>query len=462
MRLLYFLLSILFVSCSADIKVKEFPFFLSEPCMIINLEQDNTIEGTHFLVQSIDTINGILSMELPSNFYISNKNCQDWLVGWGDNMAYYDAGVENIRSIGGVDSKGGTIEIGESRRGKGYPKDGEQLVFWNTKPSGFKNYIDTPIVSTTIWPQFAGKSISFGGIVYDSISQSWVLFVNEWDISPINLYVAVSKNLIEWKPYNNGNPIFSKEDIAECSWCFDQEGKKKTIPYISDIVYCQGEWYLLFTGYDNAGNKNMGVAYAKSPFGTYTFIKEPIITEGEKNTWNAKGSFYGKVVPYNNGFILFYDGVDDYAVETLGVAYSNNMLNWEEYDKNPVIYEHFGWRSNTNCSEPSNIFIRNDTIFVLESGVKLFKEGVYKDLPGNVDDNQLGVFMSTDGGRSFIPHKHNPVIVNNYSNPYENGHMGPSLEYIKTDTLEYLFYQAKSSYESSRYNLMLKVRPASN
>ena len=105
------------------------------------------------------------------------------------------------------------------------------------------------------------------------------------------------------------------------------------------------------------------------------------------------------------------------------------------------------------------------------SGVKKFKMGawhhyitkrMYLDKSGNVNDTQSGFYLSTDGGESFSAHKNNPIFTNNYSNKYENEHMGGNLKLIKTDTADYLFYQTKSSYEGSKYNIMLRVKEKQN
>jgi len=77
---------------------------------------------------------------------------------------------------------------------------------------------------------------------------------------------------------------------------------------------------------------------------------------------------------------------------------------------------------------------------------------------GNIGDAQLGLFLSTDEGNSFIPHKNNPIFTNDYSNKFENEHMGGNYKLIKTDTADYIFYQAKSSYQDPKYNIMSRIR----
>lgn len=83
---------------------------------------------------------------------------------------------------------------------------------------------------------------------------------------------------------------------------------------------------------------------------------------------------------------------------------------------------------------------------------------MYKDKSGNVNDAQLGLFFSVDGGKTFNQHKHNPVFVNDYSNPHENDHMGGNFTLIRTDSIDYIFYQAKSEESGSKYNILLRTK----
>ena len=80
------------------------------------------------------------------------------------------------------------------------------------------------------------------------------------------------------------------------------------------------------------------------------------------------------------------------------------------------------------------------------------------DKSGNVDDAQLGIFLSTNGGKTFFPHKYNPVFINDYSNLYENEHMGGNFVLINNQHMQFIFYQAKSSYQGLKYNIMLRQK----
>ena len=80
------------------------------------------------------------------------------------------------------------------------------------------------------------------------------------------------------------------------------------------------------------------------------------------------------------------------------------------------------------------------------------------DKSGNVDDNQYGTYLSIDDGRTLIPHTNNPIFINDYSNIYEDSHLGGGFKHIKTDTSEFIIYQAKTAYRDMGYNIMIRER----
>lgn len=456
-------------SCSEKIEKTRFNFFLSESCMILNYEKDNTIEGTYIIVDAISLKDSSISLKNQNDHslkFLQNKN---WVIGWGNNKPLYDAGVENLRMIKKIDYAKNKIYLGKLVRGSGLPKRNQKLVFWNSTPSDFINKLKKPIINPKMWPQFSGESIGFASIEFDNILQKWVILVNECDNLNIQIYAAISDNLVDWEAANNGKPILTASDFEKCTWAGkDRSGKIKQTPFVSDIIRHKNKWHLLLDGYDEHGKRHIGTATSKSTLiGPYVISKNPILSPGEKGSWNDEAVFYAKVKKYKDGVIMFYDGRNSDGYEQIGMSFSRDFIRWTHSKKNPVIDQHQGWRSAVGCSEPNLIEVRGDSIILMVAGVKKFKMGpwhhyvtgkMYKDLPGNVDDAQLGVFLSIDGGTKFKPHVNNPIFINDYSNKFENEHMGGNFKLIQTDTADFIIYQAKSSFEGSKYNILLRVR----
>ena len=470
-KTLIFLISIqlIIVSCSEIIDKKKFSSPLEEPCMIVNYEQDNTIEGRYIIVEKFQRRDSSIYIEFPRNFHLNNVNCKHWVLGWGNNKPLYDAGVENIRNIEKIDIKNGKLYLGTLQRGLGFPTEKQRIVFWNTKPSGFYNYNKKPIINSAIWPQFSGKSISYSSIEYDSLLSKWIMIVNECDTSKIQIYAAMSDNLINWEAANNGNPILTVSDFEKCNWAgVDKTGRIPQTPYASDIFRYNNKWYLFLDGYSSNGKRHIGLAISETTLlGPYKVNKNPILSPGLKGSWNDESVFYAKIKKYKDEFVMFYDGRNSEGYERIGMAYSKDLINWVNSNNNPVLDQHKGWRSSVGCTEPNYIEIRNDSILLMVAGVKKFKMGawhhyitkrMYLDKSGNVDDTQLGIYLSTDGGTTFIAHENNPVYTNDYANKYENEHMGGNFKLIKTDTADFIIYQAKSSFDGLKYNIMLRVK----
>lgn len=460
-KLIIILLAFVLASCQE--KKPEpvgFPFFLNKKCMIVNKEQDNDLEGTYLKViskKNTDTI----KINLPDNFYINTSNFKQWVIGWGCEVPLYDAGVENIRAIDSIlpDS---TFVLGKLLRGSGYPKNEQNIVFWNINPSGFEKEQPEAVFDIKKINGFHGKSIQFGGMVYDSTISSWVMFYNECDNDTVNTYAAVSDDLLHWAPEKSGKAQFTPGDFKNINWA---NGNPLQTALVSDIIWFNNKWYIFMDGYDASGKRNIGLAIADKLQGPYDIRKLALISPGTKGSWNDKSCFFAKICRYKDKFIMFYDGRNSNGEENIGTAYSYDLVIWTEYKNNPVIKSHDGWRSSLNTSEPAYIEVRGDSIFLLVAGAKKFKMGfwhhyftrrMYMDKSGNVDDTELGVFLSTDEGKSFVPHKNNPVFVNKYSDAGENGHLGACFQVIKTDTASYIFYLAKA--ENGGYNIFLRSK----
>lgn len=470
-KLVQIIFSILILSgCSQNSEKEVFPSFLSEKCMIINLEQDNSIEGNYLIVAEFRLQDSSIVLELPGQFYLNNNNYRNWVVGWGDEIPYHDAGVENIRAIRNINISKGEIFLGELMRGSNYPKEGAKIVFWNTKPSGFKRVKETPIIDTKKWPSFKGESVSFGSVVFDSIAEKWIMLFNECDTNKISVYAAQSENLIDWEPANEGLPLLTANDFINTKWCgYDARGSFGETPQVSDVIRYNGKWYVFMDGFNKQGQRQIGLTrFSKGLLNEFEVLKNPVLTCGRKGSWNEAEVFYAKVEKGEDGFYMFFDGADEENGEAVGMAKSKNLLEWNSETNNPVIHDNNGWRSSTMSAEPNYVEINGDTILIMIAGIKDFRSGLWNRFfdggwfvggSGNVYDAQLGMYRSIDRGKTFLQHANNPILVNDYSCKFENEHMGGNIERIETDSTDYLFYQAKSSQGGLKYNLMLRSRP---
>lgn len=437
--------------------------------MIVNKEHDNTIEGNYLVIKALSDDPKVVFLDLPADLFVNGSNCSDWMLGWGNNAPLFDAGVENLVAIEDIDIKNGRLATGKLLRGVGMPAVGQRVVLWNRNPSGYKPLHERPVVCPDMWPEFKGESFAFGGIAFDDQSGQWVMFVSEYDTVGIQIYAAISNDFIIWTAANNGKPVFRPSDFKNCSWAgYNKDGTVSQTPLISDITHLHNKWYLFMSGFDSIGRQQVGIAVSdESLLGPYKVFPEPVLSNGVIGSWNEGGVFCAHVHPFQNKFIMFFDGINSDGYEQVGMATSFDLLKWDIHAGNPVIDDHEGWRSSVGSSEPCLLEVKHDSIFLLVAGSKEFKMGpwhhyisgrMYMDKSGNVDDIQLGLFLSVDGGKTFIAHQHNPVLTNDYANSFENEHMGVGIAKIETDSATFLFYQAKSDFEGLKYNIMSRIR----
>lgn len=460
MRAHFLVLILLLAGCSSLPEEKSFDFFLNEKCMITNTEQNNLIEGTHLRVSSVDTTTGTIHLNLPADFTINDENCPNWVLGWGTRNAYYDAGVENIREIKSIDLASGTIEVGMISRGSGFPQKGQRVVCWNIEPSGYSKVSNAPVIHPNFWPEFHGQSIGFSSIVFDRYRQIWITLVNEIDSDTIQTYAAISTDLVHWRAANKGKPVLTESDFAQCSWV-----TKGQTPIISEIIEHDGTYYLFMDSEDDQGKRHIGLATAKDLLSEYTIYVDPILSPKE-SSWCEERVFCAKVAKRKNDFLMVFDGRDSNDKERIGRATSSDLVSWK-MDADPVLDQHLGWRSAPFTTEPNYLEVHGDTVLLIAAGAKQYQESywhhyithrAYLDVSGNVNDAQLGAFISYDGGMSFSPHPNNPIFTNAYSSPFENEHMGGNFERIEKDSTSYLFYQAKSSLGEMKYSIFLRTK----
>ena len=467
---LFFLSGMLFLSCQEkrEAHFDAAVFSLSEKTLILNKELDNSIEGHYLMVTGgeketlyIENLKGIDFQK-----YVRDTS---WVLGWGSGIPYFDAGNENIRAIASYDASKGRVTLGKLLRGVGYPAKGVQVTLLNRNPSGYLKMEKKPLIDCfSGWKDFSGKCLMFGKIIKDTVENQWVMYVNETDTPSVQVYAAVSKDLLHWEPAQNGMPIFTPKAFQNISWASQNAGKKKWRgPVITDVLYENNEWYLFLDGYNPKGERAIGMAKTKDPIkGPFEMIASPLLSAGAQGEWDEGGCFYPKVVKYKNQYLMFYDGYNEKGIEKLGLALSTDLYHWKKYGSQPVLNGHQGWRSSFSSSEVANVSVKKDSIFLFLSGAKAYKNNLlgrltasrFKDVPGNVNDNQLGCYLSTDGGKHFISHANNPLFINDYADPYENDHLGASLEFFKKDGFFYLFYVAKTDADALAYHPFVRIK----
>lgn len=442
------------------IQQAEFNWRFTHPTIIVNSELNNTIEGNYFIISKVNPKEKYIEIEnLPLELY-SIIDSINWIVGWGKKQRYYNRGNEELAEITGFDKKNNRIYLSKTIN---FPTKNQRAVFWRKKIPHLIPLKDEPIINREDIIGYPSNSMSFSRIIYDPQFKRYFAFIQPVDQPNTPIFLIESKDLRTWGNTLTDKPIFTSVDFSEFNWSNnDSLCNIGSCPRIGDVIISGEKVYLFMYGFNKANKRQISLAVSETGIkGPYIINSNPILAHGEKGSWNETGVFYPKFLDCgNNNYRIFFDGINNKGEEAVGVAHSTDMINWSIEANSPIISQHEGWRSAKNVSEPAYSEKRGDSIFLLVAGAKAFNDSwannyIFKDsymsAKGNVDQTQLGVFLSLDKGKSFIEHTNNPVFINNYLNKYENAHLGANFSIIEKEDTVFYFYQAKTSTPQLRY-----------
>lgn len=176
--------------------------------------------------------------------------------------------------------------------------------------------------------------------------------------------LAVSKDLIRWEKYKN-NPVLKSNDYwwdkAHVSRCCVFQEKNK--------------YYIYFAG--NVGKNHyqerIGLAISEDLVSWKKICREPVLNLGQKDEWDGFHIADPRVIKINDLFLMFYTGYDLKKRGRIGLAFSQNLINWTKFKLNPVL--NVGKRGEWDCDEAcrADIFQDQDKYFIIYSGRKGFR-----------------------------------------------------------------------------------------
>lgn len=434
--------------------------FFFEETMILNTKCDNTVDGNLLIIKNIKG-DSIFLNDIPECLYKSDY--LKWVIGWGMDEKYNDNGSENLSKIIAIDSALNIIVVGKQIKGSKKPNIGQPVVFWNTRPSDFRNINREPITYQNSLPKsWKKKSLAICKVIFDSIQQNYIMILNQVDNDSLLVYALTSRNLIDWTPLNNGKHIYNSESFGWKNLKFGD--KIYYSSFLTDIIKFKNEWYYAFTIINKSGIRNISIYKSDSLLSTnLSLVSENIISN--RRNWKCCGAYMPKFALFKNKILLFYTGRNDIKDESVSFMISNDMKKWESIRKRIFLGDK-GWRSDFRCSEIAKVDVKSDTIFLYAQGAKFPNIGFwkrfitkseYKYLPGNILDSEIGMFISVDGGMTFKANSKNPILINDYSSPYEDDHLGMSLDIFKRNDTTFLFYTGKNI-KDSIYQPFLKIR----
>jgi len=150
---------------------------------------------------------------------------------------------------------------------------------------------------------------------------------------------ATSSSGLKWEKLNNfiigPNPIegWDEHEVSNPSVLYS-DSKKYEMWYIATSSRWQG-------GYDTSR-----VRYATSGDGIHWTLYPKYVLIGDSGAWDSGGINRGiSVARINEEYKMWYTGLDSANNWKIGLATSNDGINWEKYSNNPVITKTEAWEN---------------------------------------------------------------------------------------------------------------------
>jgi predicted GH43/DUF377 family glycosyl hydrolase len=172
------------------------------------------------------------------------------------------------------------------------------------------------------------------------------------------------------------------------------------------IVQTDSLFHMWYFGANKQWKGGLGYATSTDGIQWQRYDKNPILTKGEPGAWNEAGIGGGSVILMDSIFYGWFWGWNaDRSSNGLGLATSTDGINWTEYENNPVISSAAtGDWDDFATLQYLDILFNGDQFMMYYCGCK----NEYKS-PGRYT-MKIGCATSPDGV-TWTPYENNPVLV---------------------------------------------------
>lgn len=157
---------------------------------------------------------------------------------------------------------------------------------------------------------------------------TYYMFHNKFARWPgrVSVYLSTSEDGLNWEAVNR-SVIFNGEDI---------EYVGTTLLASSVLVEDDGTWVMYFYNWETSEGMapvSIGRATAPSPEGPWVADPELILLPGSEGEWDALQVTAPDVIRAEDGsYLMYYTGVDEDEILRIGMATSEDGINWTKYD----------------------------------------------------------------------------------------------------------------------------------
>lgn len=138
-----------------------------------------------------------------------------------------------------------------------------------------------------------------------------------------------------WK-IESDNILSWDVDKAKIAFEFSEGAWDSKGVFSPRIFRFKDRFYLLYGGSDGKST-NTGIAVSSDILNWERISTNPILTHGAKGEWDENHALIVDIIESENGYIGFYEGEDRHNKYRIGIAYSQDILNWKKLEENPIL-----------------------------------------------------------------------------------------------------------------------------
>jgi predicted GH43/DUF377 family glycosyl hydrolase/DNA-binding transcriptional ArsR family regulator len=210
-----------------------------------------------------------------------------------------------------------------------------------------------------------------------------------------------------------GNPVL----VSGSGDAWDNSG----VAYPS-VILNGSDFVMFYSAIHNNVTEAIGLATSTDGV-NWTKYPSPILQPGVKGTWDSSWVDYPSVIWNGTEYLMYYSGFNSTSTESVGVAFSKDMIHWQKYVGNPILRPGPGLYDNYSIS--SHAVMYDPPLY------KMWYAGRYS---GNYT-HSIGYATSPDGVH-WTKYTGNPVMTRMTTDYlYFDGPFGPSV--VKISNNEY-------------------------
>lgn len=255
------------------------------------------------------------------------------------------------------------------------------------------------------------------------------VIANEGETVRKRIGLAVSDDLIHWQ--KRGTILGVGPDGA-----WDAGGISAPFPFFHEAT-----WYLFYDGFPEPGYEQgkSGIGLATSTdLHTWTRISpDPVLALPENpEAWDAKNLYQCFVMRGpDDRFWMYYNAGNQYGAEQIGLAFSDDFINWQRYPESPII--------TNGARQPGT-----DWCIAGDPWIETIEGRYHMFYFGYDCDHAREMVATSDDGLNWQKSRWNPILEIGEPGTYDDGHAHkPCL--VLHDGVWYHFYTSEGTVNGS-------------